>query len=94
MISNKGHNMICNLMTAAGKATDKNEITNSWTDLEDYVAELESLLSQMIYASIPVSNAAYNLAWQHRDQVGVHENISILDGVRNSAGKLLKGVRE
>ena len=91
MISKKGHDMICNLMTAAGKATNKDEMVKSWTELEDYVSDLESLLSQMIYASIPVSNAAYNLAWQHRDQVSAHENISILDGVRNSASKLLRG---
>lgn len=42
------------------------------------------------YESSVDSNAAYNLAWQHRDQISVHENISILDGVRNSASKLLK----
>ena len=57
---------------------------------EARIEELESLLSQMIYASIPVSNAAYNLAWQHRDQVGVHENVSILDGIRTKASELLK----
>lgn len=55
------------------------------------IDDLEASVSRLIYASLPVSNAAYNLAWQHRDEKNVHENVATLDYVRQESKKLLSG---
>ena len=50
----------------------------------------EKEILSVVLDSLSDAMTAYNLAWQHRDQVGVHENVSILDGIRTKASELLK----
>lgn len=57
---------------------------------EARIEELESTLQKLLFAITPVSNAAYNLAWQHRDEHSVHKNINVLDELRTQAYKLLE----
>lgn len=54
MISGKGHDMICKLVSAAGKANDKEVLVKSWTQLEDYVSNLEKALNKFLTQSAPL----------------------------------------
>jgi hypothetical protein len=58
---------------------------------EARIEELENILNKLLFSITPVSNAAYNLAWQHRDEQSVHRNIGVLDELRTQAYKLLEG---
>ena len=63
MISNKGHTLICELMRAAIKATDKDELTNSWTKLEDYITGLEAALSDVVKCNDEAMPDPINQQW-------------------------------
>lgn len=85
MISAKGHDMICKLMTAAGQATDKDAMVNSWTDIEDYISQLEQALTELYVTSGPVANCAYNVGQQQEDWENIRHYINQLDKARSVA---------
>lgn len=90
MISGKGHDMICNLVSAAGKANDKEDLVKSWTQLEEYVCNLETALKNLYVASGTVANCAYNVGQSHEDWENIKQWIDKLDNARAIAIKVFQ----